>query len=356
VPASASHIFGPYTHVCDKPGSPEVQFFSIKAVFEHAISIERTLNETATQQTRGQGSLTNRIHPARTASAKAPTSVPDSAPQSNTAATFDIAKVRCYNCEGKGHFAKDCPKPKKPRKAKASAAQGESDVELQLEQAMTNSLTQMETMSNSLSVRGSERTTASRSQVRHRLIVDQDPPNANTALKKFATGHRPPVSGTSNSGPSLAARLNLVVLSETPEPSPLPAGSKASVASASNEDIAMKDADADQKEAECKLQARLDLLQKEFTKLNEQVSIATCSPTSGAGKNIGSTAIGPRLASASKTAWKPAPAPKTVIFSNTGTRGQMAMRVTGTGKGRTAFPLEGMKIAGTSNPEFPPLK
>jgi hypothetical protein len=118
----------------------------------------------------------------------------------------------------------------------------------------------------------------------------------------------------------------------------------------------MKDANADQKEAERKLQARLDLLQKEFTKLNEQVSIATCSPTSGAGKNTGSTAIGPCLASASKTAWKPAPAPKTVIFSNTGTRGQMAMRAMGTGKGRIVSPSEGMKIVGMSNPEFPPLK
>jgi hypothetical protein len=219
--------------------------------------------------------VSNSSYPTKTASAKAPTPTPDSAPQSNAAATFDITKVRCYNCEGKGHFAKDCPKPKKPRKAKASAAQGESNVELQLEHTMTNSLAQMEARSNSLLVRGSKRTTASRNQVRRCLVLDQDPPNANTALKKFATGPCPPVSGISNSGPSLAARLNLAVLSETPEPSPLPAISKASVASASNEDIAMKDADTDQKEAKRKLQACLNLLQREFTKLNKQVSIAT---------------------------------------------------------------------------------
>jgi hypothetical protein len=145
-----------------QPGLPEVQFFSIKAAFEHAISIEQTLKETATRQSRGPGSSTTCSYPAKTTSAKAPTPVPDSAPQSNATTTFDITKVRCYNCEGKGHFAKDCPKPKKPRKAKALAAQGESDVKLQLEHAMTNSLAQMEARSNSLSVRGSERTTASR--------------------------------------------------------------------------------------------------------------------------------------------------------------------------------------------------
>jgi hypothetical protein len=114
-----------------QPGLPEVQFFSIKAAFKHAISIEQTLNETATRQTRGPGSSTTCPYPARAASAKVPPPAPDSAPQSNTTTIFDITKVRCYNCEGKGHFAKDCPKPKKPRKAKASAAQGESDVELQ---------------------------------------------------------------------------------------------------------------------------------------------------------------------------------------------------------------------------------
>jgi hypothetical protein len=339
-----------------QPGSPEVQFFSIKAVFEHTISIEQTLNETATCQTRRQASLTTCVHPARTASAKAPTLAPDSAPQSNAAATFDITKVRCYNCEGKSHFAKDCPKPKKPRKAKVAAVQSESDVELQLEQAMNNLLQQLETKASSLSVRGSEKTTTNRNKVRLNLILDQDPPNPNAAPKKLTTGPRPPASGTLNSGPSSETRPNQMGLSVTNEPLPCPAASKVLAASASNEDIVMEEADADRKKAEHKLQARLDLLQKEFTELNKQVSIATCSPISGAEKNTGSTAIRPCLASASRTAWKPAPLPKTVIFSNTGTQGQMAMRATGTGKGRIASPLEGMKIAGMSNPEFLPLK
>jgi hypothetical protein len=43
-----------------QPGSPKVQFFSIKVAFEHAISIEQTLNETATRQSRGPGSSTTR--------------------------------------------------------------------------------------------------------------------------------------------------------------------------------------------------------------------------------------------------------------------------------------------------------
>jgi hypothetical protein len=171
--------------------------------------------------------------------------VPDRAPQSNAAATFDITKVRCYNCEGKGHFAKDCPKPKKPRKAKASAVQGESDVELQLEHTMTNSLTQMEARTNSLSVRGSRKTLTSQSKVCCDLILDQDPSNPNSALKKLATRPHPPVSGTSSLGPSLVTRLNLVGLSETNEPLPRPAISKVSVTSASNEDIAMEEANAD---------------------------------------------------------------------------------------------------------------
>jgi hypothetical protein len=252
-----------------QPGSPEVQFFSIKAAFEHAISIKQTLNETATRQIRSQGSLSNHVHPAQTASAKAPTPAPDSAPQSNAATTFNITKVRCYNCEGKGHFAKDCPKLKKPRKAKASAAQGESDVELQLEQAMTNSLAQIESKSNSLSVRGSKRMTASRSQVCCHLVADQDPPNPNAAPKKLAAGPCPPASGISNLGPSLVARLSQAGLSKTNKPLPCPAASRASVASASNEDVAMRDADTDHKEAKRKLQARLDVLQREFTKLNE---------------------------------------------------------------------------------------
>jgi hypothetical protein len=189
-------------------GLPEVQFFLIKAAFKHAISIERTLNETATQQSRGPGSSTTCPYAARTASAKAPTPAPDSAPQANATTTFDITKVRCYNCKGKGHFAKDCPKPKKPRKAKASAAQGESDVKLQLEHAMTNSLTQIEARSNSLSVRGSEKTTASRNRVCRNLINNQDPPNPNIALKKLAITPCPQLSGISNSAPSLAARLS----------------------------------------------------------------------------------------------------------------------------------------------------
>jgi hypothetical protein len=144
-------------------------------------------------------------------------------------------------------------------------------------------------------------------------------------------------------------------LSETPKPSPLPAVSKESVASASNEDVAMEYAEADQKEAERKLQARLDLLQQEFTKLNKQVLIMTCSSTSGSEKSTASPVTRPHLIQASRNAWTPAPPLKTVIFSNTGMRGQMAMRVTETGKGKTVSQSEKTKSIGTSRKDFPPL-
>jgi hypothetical protein len=93
--------------------------------------------------------------------------------------------VQCHNWEGKGHFAKDCPKPKKPRKAKVSAIQGESDVELQLEQAMTNLLQQLEANINLLAVKGSGKMTTSQNKVHRKLVLEQDPPNPNAAPKKL---------------------------------------------------------------------------------------------------------------------------------------------------------------------------
>jgi hypothetical protein len=34
---------------------------------------------------------------------------------------FDISRVRCFNCQKKGHFARDCPKLRKGHKGKFHA-------------------------------------------------------------------------------------------------------------------------------------------------------------------------------------------------------------------------------------------
>jgi hypothetical protein len=55
------------------PGTPEIQFFNVRAVFDHAVNIEHTLNEIDMRHHQTQGPLNIIRNPAKAASVKATT-------------------------------------------------------------------------------------------------------------------------------------------------------------------------------------------------------------------------------------------------------------------------------------------
>jgi hypothetical protein len=256
-------------------------------------------------------------------------------------------------------MSKNCPKPKKKKAARASAAApaGEPAPTAQFEQAMANAMSNLKGPSQaaSLLVRGLEKSQRSQSEVRASLIADQNPPNANSGIKKLNVAPCPPLNGTSSLGLSLAARMNLEDLSETNIPSPRPTASKASAAfpNKSAEESATAQAKKDQEEAKRQLKDHTQLLKNEVADIAKQASTMTCSPISGNERPPTSpmSPPRPRLPEASTSAWTPAPTSKKskVLWSNTGRRGLMASQRKETEPTRTVSPsVAAMMDTGTS--------